>query len=112
MGRLPSATGCEHLRHTRSFPARPPPELRRWLTMEQAAEVLDLRMMVVPKFIAQPICKTDCEVRSMDDRAIEQTDLDLQAVRKEIRTVHEGRRLGSVAPNKAQSIWFSDAGEA
>jgi len=43
--------------------------------MEQTTEVLDVCMMGVPKFIAQPICKTDCEVRSMDDGAIEQTYL-------------------------------------
>jgi hypothetical protein len=72
--------------------------------MEQTADLLDVCMMVVPKFIAQQIlpAKTDCEVRSMDDRAIEQADLDLQAVRKEIRRVHEGRRLASVAPKNQQ----------
>ena len=101
----------QHVRHTRGFPACPPPGERRWLTMEQTAQVLDVSMMVVRRLIAQQILPAK-QIVKFAPWIIERADLELPSVRKEIRRVHEGRRLASIVHNNnEQHRLFKDAGE-
>jgi hypothetical protein len=43
----------QHVRHTKGFPACPPPDQRRWITMRQAASMLRVSEAVVRRLIAQ-----------------------------------------------------------
>ena len=43
----------QHVRHTKGFPACPPPDQRRWITMRQAASMLGVSEAVVRRLIAQ-----------------------------------------------------------
>jgi hypothetical protein len=47
----------QHVRHTKGFPACPPPDQRLWRTMHQATETLRVSDMVVRKLIAQKILR-------------------------------------------------------
>jgi len=41
----------QHVRHTNGFPACPPPEQRRWITMQQAASALQVSYAVVRRLV-------------------------------------------------------------
>ena len=60
----------QHVRHTKGFPACPPPEQRLWITMQQAAVALGVSDAVVRRLIEQKTLagKTDRQVRPLDDR--------------------------------------------
>jgi hypothetical protein len=100
----------QHVRHTNGFPACPSPDQRLWMTMQQAAAELRVSEMVVRRLIAQRILPAK-QIVKFAPWMIERTHLELPAVRKEIRRVHMGRRLG-VAVNKDQTGLFSDSHEA
>jgi len=72
---------------------------------EVAVSEMVVRRLIAPKTLpAKQVVKF---ARWM----IERTDL-LQAVRKQIRRVHEDRRLALTAPAKAQNLLFSDHSDA
>lgn len=67
-------------------------------------------MMVVRRLIAQQILPAKQIVKFAP--WIIEADLELPSVRKEIRRVHEGRRLASIVHNNnEQHRLFKDAGE-
>jgi hypothetical protein len=80
------------------------------MTMQQAAAELRVSEMVVRRLIAQRILPAKRIVK-FAPWMIERTHLELPAVRKEIRRVHMGWRLGA-AVNKDQTGLFSDSHEA
>ena len=51
---------------------------------------------------------TGCEMRSVDDQRVH---LELPAVQKEIRRVHEGRRSPLIVLNNSQTRLFTDSSE-
>jgi hypothetical protein len=61
----------QHVRHTKGFPACPPPDQLRWITMRQAASMLGVSETVVRRLIAQKNAsrKANRQIRSVDDRA-------------------------------------------
>ena len=79
--------------------------------MQQAADALRVSEMVVRRLIAQKTLPAK-QIVKFAPWIIERADLALPSVRKEIRRVHEGRRLPSTAPAKAQSLLFNDHSEA
>jgi hypothetical protein len=91
-------------------PACPPSDQRLWIIMQQAAVTLVVSEMVVRRLIAQKILPAK-QIVKFAPWMIERTHLELPAVRKEIRRVQLGRRLGW-AVNKGQTGLFSDSHEA
>ena len=81
----------QHVRHTKGFPACPPPDQRRWITMRQAASMLRVSEAVVRRLIAQKTLPAK-QIVKFAPWVIEKTDLDLPAVHRAIRLVHTGRR--------------------
>jgi hypothetical protein len=100
----------QHVRHTNRFPACPPPDQRLWITMQQAAAALGVSEMVVRRLIAQKSLPAK-QIVKFAPWMIERSHLDLPAVRKEIRRVHEGRRNPWVLRSDEQSRLFADSGE-
>jgi DNA invertase Pin-like site-specific DNA recombinase len=100
----------QHVRHTRGFPMCPPPEQRPWLTMEQAAQQLGVSTMVVRRFIQHKILPAR-QVVKCAPWMIERADLDLPAVRKHVRRIHEGRRVPLIVSSEAQTPLFTDSSE-
>lgn len=100
----------QHVRHTSGFPVCPPPDQRLWITMQQAAATLRVSEMVVRRLIAQKILPAK-QIVKFAPWMIERIHLELPAVRKEIRRVHEGRRQ-VWAVNEEQSQLFMDTREA
>jgi hypothetical protein len=99
----------QHVRHTNDFPACPPKHQRLWITMQQGAEALGVSEMVVRRLIAQKILPAK-QIVKFAPWMIERTHLQLLAVRKQIRRVHEGRRPGW-AVNEKQDGLFTDSHE-
>jgi hypothetical protein len=99
----------QHVRHTKGFPACPPPDQRLWITMQQAAAALRVSEMVIRRLIAQRILPAN-QIVKFAPWMIERTHLELPAVRKQIRRVHEGRRPGW-AVNEKQEWLFTDSHE-
>ena len=99
----------QHVRHTNGFPACPPPDQRLWMTMQQAAAALRVSEMVVRRLIAQRILPAK-QIVKFAPWMIERTHLELPAVRKQIRRVHEGRRPGWTV-NESQERLFTDSHE-
>src|SRR5262249_58757215 len=99
----------QHVPHTNGFPACPPPDQRLWTTMQQAAAALGVSEMVVRRLIAQKSLPAK-QIVKFAPWMIERSHLDLPSVRKEIRRVHEGRRLG-VAVFPQHTPPFSDSPE-
>ena len=100
----------QHVRHTKGFPVCPPPEQRLWITMQQAADALQVSSMVVRRLIAQKVLPAK-QIVKFAPWVIDRSHLELPAVRKAIRIVRTGRRSPLVAPNNAQSALFIDAAE-
>jgi DNA invertase Pin-like site-specific DNA recombinase len=100
----------QYVRHTHGIPACPPPEQRDWITMSQAAEILKVSLMVVRRLIAQRILPAR-QVVKCAPWVIERAHLELPAVRKEIRRVHEGRRSPLIVSDESQTRLFIDSSE-
>jgi hypothetical protein len=101
----------QHVRHTNGFPACTPPDQRLWITMQQAAAAVRVSEMVVRRLIAQRSIPAK-QIVKFAPWMIERAHLELPAVRKEIRRVHEGRRSPCVVPTDGQNRLFADSGEA
>jgi hypothetical protein len=100
----------QHVRHTNGFPACPPPDQRLWITMQQAAATLRVSEMVVRRLIAQKSLPAK-QIVKFAPWMIERSHLDLPSVRKEIRRVHEGRRMERAVSEKQTGL-FADSHEA
>jgi CBS domain-containing protein len=99
-----------YVRHTNGIPACPPAEQRSWVTMSQAAELLKVSLMVVRRMIAEQILPAR-QVVKCAPWVIERADLELPAVRKNIRRVHEGRRSPLIVSDDTQTRLFIDSSE-
>jgi len=99
----------QHVRHTHGVPACPPLEQRSWVTMSQAAEQFEVSLMVVRRLIARKILPAR-QVVKCAPWMIERAHLELPAVRKEIRRVHEGRRAPFVV-HSSQTGLFADSAD-
>jgi hypothetical protein len=95
---------------TNGFPACPQPDQRLWITMQQAAAALGVSEMVIRRLIAQKILPAK-QIVKFAPWMIERHALDLPAVRKAIRRVHENRRTGWVVSEKQTGL-FGDSHEA
>lgn len=100
----------QYVRHTHAIPACPPAEQRNWVTMSQAAEILNVSLMVVRRLIAQQTLPAR-QVVKCAPWVIDRAALELPAVRKDIRRVHEGRRSPLIASDDAQPPLFTDSSE-
>ena len=100
----------QHVRHTKGFPACPPPDQRLWLTMHQAAEALGVSDMVVRRLIAQKILPAK-QIVKFAPWMIERAHLELPAVRRHIRLVHTSRRAPLIVDDSAQTRMFTDSSE-
>jgi hypothetical protein len=95
----------QHVRHTKGFPACPPSEERRWLTMQQTASALgasDAGFAGLSHKRHFPRNRSSKFAPWM----IERTHLELPAVHRAIRLVHIGRREPSRMPNDAEPSLF------
>ena len=100
----------QHVRHSNGIPPCPPPEQRNWVTMSQAALHFKVSLMVVRRMIAQKILPAR-QVVKCAPWMIERVHLELPAVQKEIRRVHEGRRSPLIVLNNSQTRLFTDSSE-
>ena len=100
----------QHVRHTKGFPACPPPDQQLWMTMQQAADALRVSEMVVRRLIAQKTLPAK-QIVKFAPWMIERSHLDLPAVRKAIRLVHTGGRLPLIASDNSQTRMFIDSSE-
>jgi hypothetical protein len=100
----------QHVRHTKGLPACPPPEQRRWITMQQAASALQVSDAVVRRLVMQKTLPARQIVR-FAPWMIERVDLNLPAVHRAIRLVHAGQRRPSRIPNNAQTRIFCNPEE-
>jgi DNA invertase Pin-like site-specific DNA recombinase len=100
----------QHVRHSKGFPACPPPDQRRWITMRQAASMLRVSEAVVRRLIAQKTLPAK-QIVKFAPWVIEKTDLDLPAVHRAIRLVHTGRRDPVRLTNDVQTRMFSNPEE-
>jgi DNA invertase Pin-like site-specific DNA recombinase len=100
----------QHVRHGKGFPACPPADQRRWLTMQQAASTLGVSDAVVRRLVAQKTLPAK-QIVKFAPWMIERTHLDLPGVRRAVRLVHAGRRDPSPLPNDAQTRIFSGLDE-
>jgi hypothetical protein len=97
----------QHVRHTKGFPVCPPPEQRLWITMQQAAEALNISSMVVRRLIAEKVLPAK-QIVKFAPWMIERHHLQLPSVRKAIRIVRSGRRVFRVGAMHAQDGLFVD----
>lgn len=97
----------QHMRHSNDIPACPPLEKRNWITMSQAAVLFKVSLMVVRRMIARKILPAR-QIVKCAPWMIERAHLELPAVRKEIRRVHEGRRLEWTVGDD-QTVLFTDS---
>ncbi|WP_263419900.1 helix-turn-helix domain-containing protein [Terriglobus albidus] len=97
----------QHVRHSKGFPACPPPEQRLWITMQQAATALSVSDAVVRRLVTQKTLPAK-QIVKFAPWMIERAHLDLPAVHRAIRHVHTGRRDSSLTPKDAQRRIFGD----
>jgi hypothetical protein len=95
----------QHVRHTKGFPACPPPDLRLWITMQQAASALRVSDAVVRRLVAQKTLPAK-QIVKFAPWMIERAHLDLPDVHRAVRLVHTGQRDPSRMPNDAQTHMF------
>src|ERR1035441_9653913 len=100
----------QKVRHTKGFPACPPPEQRRWITMQQAAAMLKVSDAVVRRLVAQKTLPAK-QIVKFAPWMIEREHLDLPAVHRAVRLVHTGRRAPSCVSSDAQTRMFTDSSE-
>lgn len=100
----------QHVRHTKGFPACPPPDQRLWITMQQAAAALRVSDAVVRRLVAQHILPAK-QIVKFAPWMIERAHLDLPAVHRAVRLVHTGRHAPSRIASDAQTRMFIDSSE-
>jgi isopentenyldiphosphate isomerase len=100
----------QHVRHTKGFPACPPPEQPLWITMQQAATALGVSDAVVRRLIEQKTLPAK-QVVKFAPWMIERAQLTLPAVHRAVRLIHTGRRSPSRVPSNAQTPMFTDSSE-
>src|SRR5258708_25853011 len=81
----------QRVRHTNGSPACPPPDQRRWLTMQQAASALQVSDAVVRRLVAQKALPAK-QIVKFAPCMIRRAHLDLPPVHRAIRLVHTRRR--------------------
>ncbi len=69
----------QHVRHTKGIPACPPPEQRRWITMQQAAVALSVSDAVIRRLVMQKTLPAK-QIVKFAPWMIERAHLDLQEV--------------------------------
>ncbi|MGA7316008.1 MAG: recombinase family protein [Silvibacterium sp.] len=97
----------QHVRHTKGFPACPPLEQRRWITMQQAASALQVSDAVVRRLVMQEVLPAR-QIVKFSPWMIEREHLDLPAVHRAVRLVHTGRHDPLGMSNDAQTHMFRD----
>jgi len=100
----------QNVRHSKGFPACPRPEQRRWLTMEQAAAVLEVSSMVVRRLIAEGALPAK-QIVKFAPWMIERSDLELPTVRNRVQRVQKDRRFPLIDTPSAQTPLFTDSCE-
>lgn len=100
----------QHVRHTKGIPVCPASGERSWLTMQQAAEELNVSSMVIRRLLKHKVLPGR-QVVKYAPWMIERKDLDLPAVRRAVRLVHQGQRAPLIAPSDAQPLLFSVSSE-
>jgi DNA invertase Pin-like site-specific DNA recombinase len=100
----------QHVRHTKGFPACPPPEQRLWITMQQAAAALGVSDAVVRRLVEQKTLPAK-QVVKFAPWMIERAHLTLPAVHRAVRLVQTGRRSPSRVPSNTQTPMFTDSSE-
>ena len=100
----------QHVRHTKGFPACPPPDERFWITMQQAAVALSVSDAVIRRLVMQKTLPAK-QIVKFAPWMIERAHLDLPAVHRAVRLVHNGRRSPPLATSNAQTPMFIDASE-
>ena len=100
----------QHVRHTKGYPACPPPEQRRWITMQQAAAALSVSDAVVRRLVMRKTLPAK-QIVKFAPWMIERAHLELPAVHRAVRLVHTGKRSPSLNTSNAQTPMFIDASE-
>ena len=100
----------QHVRHSKGYPACPPPEQRRWITMQQAAAALSVSDAVVRRLVMSKTLPAK-QIVKFAPWMIERAHLTLPAVHRAIRLVHTGKRSPSLNTSNAQTPMFIDASE-
>lgn len=100
----------QHVRHTKGYPACPPPEQRRWITMQQAAAALSVSDAVVRRLVMRKTLPAK-QIVKFAPWMIERAHLELPAVHRAVRLVHTGKRSPSLTTSNAQTPMFIDASE-
>ena len=100
----------QHVRHTKGYPACPPPEQRRWITMQQAAAALSVSDAVVRRLVMRKILPAK-QIVKFAPWIIQREHLELPAVHRAVRLVHTGKRSPSLNTSNAQTPMFIDASE-
>ena len=100
----------QHVRHTKGYPACPPPEQRRWITMQQAAAALSVSDAVVRRLVMHKTLPAK-QIVKFAPWMIERAHLELPAVHRAARIVHTGKRSPSLTTSNAQTPMFIDASE-
>lgn len=100
----------QHVRHTNGFPACPPPDERLWITMQQAAVGLSVSDAVIRRLVLQNTLPAR-QIVKFAPWMIERAHLDLPAVHRAVRLVHQGRRSPSLVTRNAQTRMFTDPSE-
>jgi len=100
----------QHVRHTKGFPACPPPDQRLWITMQQAAIALSVSDAVIRQLVMHKTLPAR-QIVKFAPWMIEWAHLDLPAIHRAVRLVHTGRRSPSLVSNNAQTHIFTAACE-
>jgi hypothetical protein len=100
----------QHVRHTKGFPACPPPDQRLWITMQQAAVALSVSAAVIRRLVMQKTLPAK-QIVKFAPWMIERAHLALPSVHRAVRLVHTGRRAPSLVTNNAQTRMFTGASE-
>ena len=100
----------QHVRHSKGYPACPPPEQRRWITMQQAAATLSVSDAVVRRLVMRKTLPAK-QIVKFAPWMIERAHLELPAVHRAVRLVHTGKRSPSLTTSIAQTPMFTDASE-
>ena len=100
----------QHVRHTKGFPACPPPEQRLWITMQQAAVALGISQASVRQLIERKILPAK-QIVKFAPWTIERAHLTLPAVHRAVRLIHTGRRSPSRVTSNTQTPMFIDSSE-
>ncbi len=101
----------QHVRHTKGFPACPPPDQRLWITMQQAAVALSVSDAVIRRLVMQKALPAR-QIVKFAPWMIERIHLDLPAVHRAVRLIHTGKRSPSLVISNAQTRMFIATSEA